>query len=280
MATPLDLPLPEITTDDFHRAWTRFELVAKAKEWNDDRQKLVLPTLLRGKLVDYYTEADEETRGDLGRLKTLLMAKAGLVRDSLASSQIFMTRTQYPEEKVSDFAVELKRLFKEAYSTDDYTSAILLQRFLTGLLSPIRRQLLLRGKPETLQQAIKDAINVEYALNFDTGFEDTQEVNVVQRKPPIQEPSATHKLQESLDQIIKRLESLEAVQKQPPVQPPQQYARSRRNQPNRDRFRQERQQGYDFEQRCWLCGELGHLKRNCPLNYSGPARPVGGWPQY
>ena len=63
MATPLDLPLPEVTVKEFHRAWTRFELVAKAKEWDEARQKLVLPTLLCGKLVEYYTEADEETRG-------------------------------------------------------------------------------------------------------------------------------------------------------------------------------------------------------------------------
>ena len=81
-----------------------------------------------------------------------------------------------PRKKVS---MELKRLFKDAYSSDDYTSAILLQRFLTGLLSPIRRQLLLHSKLETLHQAIKDAVNVEYALNFDTGLEDAQEVNVV-----------------------------------------------------------------------------------------------------
>ena len=42
MATPSDLPLPEITTKEFHQAWTRFELVAEAKEWNADRRKLVL----------------------------------------------------------------------------------------------------------------------------------------------------------------------------------------------------------------------------------------------
>jgi len=65
MATPLDLPLPEITTVEFHQAWTRFELVANAKEWNTDRRKVVLPALLRGKLVEYYMEADEATRGDL-----------------------------------------------------------------------------------------------------------------------------------------------------------------------------------------------------------------------
>ena len=34
MAQSLDIPLPELTTDDFQRAWTRFELVAKAKEWD------------------------------------------------------------------------------------------------------------------------------------------------------------------------------------------------------------------------------------------------------
>ena len=27
MAQPLDIPLPELTTDDFKRGWTRFELV-------------------------------------------------------------------------------------------------------------------------------------------------------------------------------------------------------------------------------------------------------------
>ena len=30
----LDLPLPEITVADFQRSWTRFELVASAKEWD------------------------------------------------------------------------------------------------------------------------------------------------------------------------------------------------------------------------------------------------------
>ena len=44
-----------------------------------------------------------------------------------------------------------------------------------------------------------------------------QDVNVIQCKAH-QDSSATHKLQESLDQIVKRLETLETVQKQPPAQ--------------------------------------------------------------
>ena len=61
---------------------------------------------------------------------------------------------------------DLKILFTEAYASENLTSAILLQRFLTGLLPPIHRQLLLQGKPETLAQTVKDTANVEYALNF------------------------------------------------------------------------------------------------------------------
>ena len=63
MAVTLDLPLPEITVEDFGRAWTHFELVAKAKEWDAARQNLVLPTLLQGKLLEFYVEASDETRG-------------------------------------------------------------------------------------------------------------------------------------------------------------------------------------------------------------------------
>ena len=138
MAVQLDLPLPEITMEDFHRAWTRFELVSTAKAWNAGKQKVILPTLLRGKLVDYYGECSEETRHyNLERLKSTLMAKAGLARDSLTASKLFMSRHQRPEEKVADFLTELKQLFREAYPTEELTSAILLQRFLTELCPKI-----------------------------------------------------------------------------------------------------------------------------------------------
>ena len=69
MAQSLDIPLPEVTAENFKRAWTRFELVAKAKEWEKAKQLTVLPTLLRGKLVDKYVDFDDETKSDIGKLK-------------------------------------------------------------------------------------------------------------------------------------------------------------------------------------------------------------------
>ena len=71
-----------------------------------------------------------------------------------------MLRSQHLGERILDYVADLKKLFKEACSTEDFTSIILLQRFLTGLLPPIRRQLLLQGKPNTLDEAVRDATNI------------------------------------------------------------------------------------------------------------------------
>ena len=72
MAVQLDVPLLEITSEEFVHAWTRFELVASAKEWNETKQKSVLPTLLRGKLVDYFVELNDKTKADLQAVKQAL----------------------------------------------------------------------------------------------------------------------------------------------------------------------------------------------------------------
>jgi len=61
MATPLDLPLSEITSEEFQQVWTQFELVAVAKEWSDNR-KWFSP---QSSVVSWYVEADNATRGNL-----------------------------------------------------------------------------------------------------------------------------------------------------------------------------------------------------------------------
>ena len=65
----MDLPLPEITKEDFLRVWTQFELVTTAKDWNAAKRAMVLPTFLRGKLVNISIELSDETRDDLVEVK-------------------------------------------------------------------------------------------------------------------------------------------------------------------------------------------------------------------
>lgn len=130
MAVQLDLPLLELAEENFSRAWMQFELVGAAKHWDETKQVPILPTLLRGRLPDYYVEPDQ--RGSLRVLKAVLMTKAGLSQDPLTAGRAFSTRHQGPQERVVDFATALRKLFTQAHPEEKVTSSVLLQQFLTA----------------------------------------------------------------------------------------------------------------------------------------------------
>ena len=88
------------------------------------------------------------------------------------------------------------------------TSAVLLQRFLTGLRPEINCQLLLWKKPADFVTALADAVEIEYAFRFNGGDDSVHSVAQPSRKS---EPSNTTTLQSSLEALTKRLESLETT---------------------------------------------------------------------
>ena len=93
---------------------------------------------------------------------------------------------------------------------------------------------------------------------------------MVQRKHPVQTDS--QKLQSVLDQVTKRLEALETRAQVAP-KPTQQYN------PQQPCPVRQRPRFNNADRVCWLCGEVGHIRRECPLNTTRPARTVGGWPR-
>ncbi|KAL5494037.1 hypothetical protein EMCRGX_G015306 [Ephydatia muelleri] len=121
MAEKVNIPLPDITCEDFESSWIRFELVAAAKEWSQEKQALILPTLLRGKLVECYVELEADTKKAVNYVKEELVKRLRLC-----------------------------------------------PRFVMGLKTPVSRQLLLRGKPDTFENAIEAAREIELVLEFES----------------------------------------------------------------------------------------------------------------
>ena len=221
MSSHDSVPLPEIhaSPEDFPRAWTRFELVAKAKEWDVAKQLTILPTLLRDKLIHYYIDLPDDIRDDIKKLKAALEQKAGITPDCFSASSAFSRRNQGPDERCGDFAMELVKLFKLAYPTEATTSTVLLQRFVTGLRLSISRHWLLRKRPDDFSQALSDATEIEQTLGLQLTDEDQIDmIHSVGKKPyseaatPPQTPATLDmsSLLHSLENITLRLERLES----------------------------------------------------------------------
>ncbi|KAL5503369.1 hypothetical protein EMCRGX_G010306 [Ephydatia muelleri] len=263
MATP-GLPLPEIGEngeEEFERSWTKFKLVAAANKWDDAKALLMLPALLRGKLVEIYVSLRDEEKADLDTLKRALKETAGLTRDQLSLSKAFSERKQGMQEKVTDFERGLKKLFQEAYPNEKTTSStVLLQHFLTGLRPEITKQILLQGAPKDIADAVKAAISVERALTFANGPAVYEQSPAPVHAVEVVKAQDDHGVQKLMEQVLHRLEALESRFTRQEEPQPQLTAQDRR--PYR---------------RCYKCGKEGHLRRNCPTNRHSE-RDTGGPP--
>eukprot|EP00731_Ephydatia_muelleri_P035641 Em0144g11a len=187
-------------------AWKRFRLAAVAKQWQAEKQLLILPTLLRGNLVDYYMDLGEDEKRSLEDVKQALERKAGIKKDPIVAARYFNSRYQDDRERVMDYATQLRKAFKEAYPEEDVGSEVLLQTFLSGLRPSIAHQVMLKGRPTVLDKAIEEAVTVEEALRF--GGADTMEVPV-HAVHPKETTTEVEQLRHMLERMSQKFESFE-----------------------------------------------------------------------
>ena len=185
-------------------------------------------------------DLEDEEKADIKTLKRALSVRAGLTSDLLASARCFNDRKQELGEKVSDYAGELKRLYSRAYPGEDTQSIVLVQRLLMSLQAPISQQLLLKERLATMYQAVKGAIDVEYALQFG---QETVEVHAVQRTI---EDKRLEQLTQTVERMATQMEKLESQLKADRKRPSERSSNSNRMARRHNLY--------------FLCGQEGHFR--------------------
>eukprot|EP00731_Ephydatia_muelleri_P024284 Em0016g555a len=163
-----DVTLPEISVETFEHAWL-----------------------------------SSEEKSSLEGVKAALTKRAGLKKDPLVTAKHFSSREQGEKESVRDYAPQLRKAFAEAYPKEDTVSAVLLQKFTTGLRASITRQMLLKGRPSTMEQAIEEAVVIEEALKFGGEVSEVN-VNAIQKK---EDSGELGQLKTLLEQMVKKIGS-------------------------------------------------------------------------
>ena len=272
MAT-FDVLLLELAVDNFPWAWTKFELVSTAKEWNAAKQTAVLPTLLWGKLVDHYIDLNDTTMADLRLIKDSLDGENKLDARFLDCRKAVYGSLPTHRWKGRRFCSESEEAIQACIpcrqSTDVRDSSTMgCDRIATHPNTTSRKR---------LDAAMEIAQGVEYALNLKQGvLLATQRRSMWSGSWSMWEDLSTQ-LQQTLEQMAKWLKTLKTR-----LQSGDHGGSSRkrirvpncRNNSTCGRYIP------DCDHRCcWKREDPGHLQRDCPkLNYDGLAQPVGSWP--
>ena len=112
-----------------------------------------------------------------------------------------------------------------------------------------------------MEQAIEEAVVIEEALKFGGDVSEVN-VNAIQKK---EDSGELGQLKTLLEQMVKKIDTLEAQMSEIKIG-------------HRDMTTGRRHYQYERggTQKCYRCGEQGHFKRACPLNFNKPAQLGGG----
>ncbi|MCP4599592.1 MAG: hypothetical protein GY847_03470, partial [Proteobacteria bacterium] len=136
--------------DDFSRWIRRFEDVAAACNWNDDRKLQILPALLVENAHEIYHAIPAANRATYDALKQLLINQLQPAENRQIKATELHARKQGMYESIDDYSSDVQRLARGAYSAypDQTRNQLLLDAFLRGLKTDMRQMVTISNPPD------------------------------------------------------------------------------------------------------------------------------------
>lgn len=245
--------------------YAQFEIVATLNNWNDHQKAAYLATSLKGPALAVLGNLAPEDRQNLDVLVVALKNRFGTSHQTELSRMKFKNRVKQRDESLPELAEDIERLSRLSYPDAPPTLRDVLARdqFVDALPEEDTRLRIKQERPQTLRRALESALELE---SFNIAARQRQRVSR-EAELTVHPSSLTYdsrqqshlttvnQLDEGNIQVSQIVERLERSMKQ---------CLDGVLEALKQRKQSWRGPG------CWNCGELDHIRRNCPkMDLSG-----------
>ena len=254
-------PMPIYSgTGCFSAFWAQFCTAAEAHHWDEEQRLQRFPSCLVGRAAEVaYTELTPEDRATLQDFKSAIAQRFADTRGPAFYMSQLEQRKMGARESAVEYAADIKRLCLKAYGGADLATRnqIGVRHFAKGLLDPQVASSILLQRPQTVDDAramLDEVFNIRETVGARPA------VRAVQCA---ENESCSH--QDEVRNLRKEVAELKQLLQQ--NQQPYRGRSYNNNNNNNHSHRREERRADRAELTCWGCGQKGHVRAKCHLNY-------------
>ena len=231
----------------------QFEMLAAVNGWSNAQKATYLAVSLRGPALTVLTNISADHRGDYDILIAALDKRFGSAHRAELNRVKLRGRVRKREETLPELAEEVEHLARLAYpdATAEMVEVLAKDQFIDALPDEEFRLRLRQSKPETLQQALEQALELESI--YQANKQRSKVVREIQlESTPAAQVNKTHLEEGALETLQCILDAVQQCTNKPK---------------GRQRSTNQRGRGPRATGRrppvCWKCKKEGHIQRFC-----------------